>query len=308
MFVGQEGHHRPPHLAGSHPSPAAVTVRRTRSSSSTSSATGLSRSQWKQVRTLVRSNTNPHYHQIPQLQVLPGSQQQQQHAAASQLRNAFAAAAAAGPTSHGSGQPHHHHHQHHHHQFLSHPGIVGITTLSPVQLADISPAVTPGPGVSRSITAVPAGSGHSLGHSAAWHVSSKSGSAGAAAAVPTTAADALTPEQVLAVCGALVEEEPALAAAGIHPLLLASLCIIESAGCPTARQYRDHLGDMALGLCQVSSYMVVALQHLHKGWWCCIQASKPCDRLDMCNHLAVLCLASLSSAPATWPAVTLLRP
>jgi hypothetical protein len=67
--------------------------------------------------------------------------------------------------------------------------------------------------------------------------------------------DALSAGQILALCGAVVEEEPALAAAGISPLLLASLCLIESGGCPHAKQYREHLGDVALGLCQVSTWL-----------------------------------------------------
>jgi hypothetical protein len=67
-----------------------------------------------------------------------------------------------------------------------------------------------------------------------------------------TPADALSPMQVLAVCAAVVQEDAAFEAAGISPLMLASLCLIESAGCPHAKQYREHLGDTAHGLCQVS--------------------------------------------------------
>lgn len=64
-------------------------------------------------------------------------------------------------------------------------------------------------------------------------------------------AEALSPMQVLSVCGAVVQEDAAFQTAGITPLLLASLCLIESGGCPRAKRFRDHLGDCAHGLCQV---------------------------------------------------------
>jgi len=63
--------------------------------------------------------------------------------------------------------------------------------------------------------------------------------------------DALGPLQVLAVCAAVVQEDKSFQAAGITPLLLASLCLIESGGNPQAKQFREHLGDTAHGLCQV---------------------------------------------------------
>jgi hypothetical protein len=68
--------------------------------------------------------------------------------------------------------------------------------------------------------------------------------------------DALSPECLLSLCAVLLEEEAELQAAGIHPLLLAALSLIESGGCPAAKQYRDHLDDVALGLCQVMSWLV----------------------------------------------------
>lgn len=81
-----------------------------------------------------------------------------------------------------------------------------------------------------------------------------------------TPADALRPMQVLAVCAAVVQEDAAFQAAGITPLVLASLCLIESGGCPHAKQYREHLGDTAHGLCQVcpaSGLLLVCQVH---GW------------------------------------------
>jgi hypothetical protein len=83
--------------------------------------------------------------------------------------------------------------------------------------------------------------------------------------------DALSAGQILALCGAVVEEQPAVAAAGISPLLLASLCLIESGGCPHAKQYREHLGDVALGLCQVSCSIVdvhIDRGCAHRSWMC----------------------------------------
>eukprot|EP00775_Hariotina_reticulata_P005996 gene5996-6234_t len=63
--------------------------------------------------------------------------------------------------------------------------------------------------------------------------------------------DALSPECLLSMCAVLVEEEPDLQAAGIHPLLLAGLSLIESGGRPAAKQHRDHIDDTAVGLCQM---------------------------------------------------------
>jgi hypothetical protein len=59
--------------------------------------------------------------------------------------------------------------------------------------------------------------------------------------------------QVLAVCAAVVQEDSVFQAAGITPLVLASLCLVESGGCFRAKHYREHLGDNAHGLCQVRS-------------------------------------------------------
>ncbi|WIA16056.1 hypothetical protein OEZ85_012783 [Tetradesmus obliquus] len=73
------------------------------------------------------------------------------------------------------------------------------------------------------------------------------------------------------------QEDASLAAAGVQPLLLASLCLIESGGCPHAQQYRDHLGDVALGLCQML---------LSTAQW--LAGTKGFDRYGSCPTAAVL--------------------
>jgi hypothetical protein len=220
---------------------------------------------------LLRSNTNPHYHQIQQLQVLPATRLQQAQldipqrdqqrlwsSAREALQEAIAAASAATAAASSTSQ-HLHHHQHHHsnsrhhhrEQLLSVNGSLtelnSSSSSNARQLAssqsapaDVASAAVP------SVLQPYSSSSHvsSLQHLGLSH-SSKSGTGSAAAA------DALSAGQLLALCGAVVEEDAALATAGIQPLMLASLCLIESGGCPHAQHYRDHLGDVALGLCQV---------------------------------------------------------
>lgn len=194
---------------------------------SSGSSNSLSRSQWKQMRALARSNANPHFHQLQQLQILPSHALSSQHQQPQQQHAATAGALA------GLQQQHHHqHHQHRHQQPVVH------ATLSPEQALQ-SPQHQ---GLAFSSGVLPSHSHHSLTSS-----KDREKSHGA-----TPKADALSPEQILAVCGAVVEGEgPDVRAAGIHPLLLASLCLIESGGCYRARQFRDHVGDVAIGLCQV---------------------------------------------------------
>lgn len=67
----------------------------------------------------------------------------------------------------------------------------------------------------------------------------------------TSADAALSPTQVLSVCAEVVQESGAFQTAGITPLLLGSLCLIESGGDPHAKHYREHVGETAHGLCQV---------------------------------------------------------
>lgn len=68
-----------------------------------------------------------------------------------------------------------------------------------------------------------------------------------------TPADALSPAQVLAVCAAVVQEDAAFQAAGVTPLMLASLCLVESGGRPQAKQHQEQCGDTSHGLCQVGT-------------------------------------------------------
>lgn len=69
-----------------------------------------------------------------------------------------------------------------------------------------------------------------------------------------TPADALSPAQVLAVCAAVVQEDAAFQAAGVTPLMLASLCLVESGGRPQAKQHQEQCGDTSHGLCQVGTH------------------------------------------------------
>ncbi|KAF8059448.1 hypothetical protein HT031_005253 [Scenedesmus sp. PABB004] len=62
----------------------------------------------------------------------------------------------------------------------------------------------------------------------------------------------LTPQALLALSAALLDQEPDLAAApGLSPLLLASLALIESGGRPGARRQCEPGGEAAAGLWQV---------------------------------------------------------
>lgn len=182
--------------------------------SRSSDAVPLSRSQWKQMRALARSNTNPHYHQLQQLQLLPShalyQQQQQRHQQQSAAFDDMLA---------GLQQ------QHSHHQAIAHVTV----------------------GLAEGLNDLPRRQGSDFGSTATYYHSANNLRSQAAATRTV-----LSPEQVLALCGAVVQDYgPALVAAGIHPLLLASVCLIESGGCPQARQYREHVGEVALGLGQV---------------------------------------------------------
>lgn len=66
----------------------------------------------------------------------------------------------------------------------------------------------------------------------------------------------LSPETLLALSATVVHAESRLVAAGVSPIMLAALCIIESGGCPAAVQYRDAVGDVGRGLWQVRCGMV----------------------------------------------------
>lgn len=171
------------------------------------------------MRALARSNnSNPQFHQ---LQLLPS------HALNHQSQpepTTVAAALAAGLRN----QQQHHAHQHWHTQPVVH------ATLSTRQAFDFPQHQ------GLSFGTLSPSNGHHQSHSSKDK--------------PHThkIKECLSPEQVLALCGAVVQLEwPDAVAVGIHPLLLASVCLTESGGCPKARQFRDHLGDVALGLCQV---------------------------------------------------------
>jgi hypothetical protein len=135
-------------------------------------------------------------------------------------------------------------------QHLSAGGsLAGFSSSSPArQLASVqsAPASVGSAAIPSVLQPFNSSGSSSLQHLGLSH-SSRTGLSSAAAA----AADALTAGQLLALCGAVVDENAALAAAGVQPILLASLCLVESGGCAHAKQYRDHLGDVALGLCQV---------------------------------------------------------
>jgi hypothetical protein len=119
-------------------------------------------------------------------------------------------------------------------------------------------------------------------HSLATPTQQRMHSAGSGSSIAP--ADALSPVQLLAVCAAVLQEEPAFQAAGITPLLLASVCLIESGGCQHAKQHREHLGDTAHGLCQVSG-LLHAVERLH---WVdsqsCILGAR---HAQACNRAAV---------------------
>ncbi|KAF6266068.1 hypothetical protein COO60DRAFT_641663 [Scenedesmus sp. NREL 46B-D3] len=260
-------------------------------STTSGSSTGLSRTQWKQVRSLLRSNTNPHYHQIQQLQVLPRMRLQQAQREATQheqqrlrsgasdvLQEAGRAASAAAAGIQLQHLHHHHHHsssEHRHRERLlvqqvsaaaglgSRFGSSSNSTSNERQLSSAgSTSATFGPAAPCILQ--PSNSSISS-HSSRNGLGSE------------TAAVALSAGEVLALSGAVVEEEPGLAAAGVSPLLLASLCLIESGGCPHAKQYRDHVGDVALGLCQML---------LSTAQW--LAGSKGFDRYGTCPSAADL--------------------
>eukprot|EP00878_Enallax_costatus_P014763 GHUV01015447.1.p1 GENE.GHUV01015447.1~~GHUV01015447.1.p1 ORF type:complete len:328 (+),score=90.03 GHUV01015447.1:458-1441(+) len=203
--------------------PAGASGHRSRSSSRSSSS--LTRSQWKQMRALARSNTNPHFHQLQQLQLLPS------HALNHQSQQEPATAAAALAAGLHSQQQHHTVHTHH----LRHQQHVVHAAPSPRQASELPQHQ------GLSFSSLSGSHGHHSTHSSKDKAHN-----------PKTK-EFLSPEQVLALCGAVVQLDGLdAAAAGIQPLLLASICLIESGGCPKARQFRDHLGDVALGLCQMS--------------------------------------------------------
>ena len=57
--------------------------------------------------------------------------------------------------------------------------------------------------------------------------------------------------QVLQLCCSVISEDGVFQQAGIDPVTLAAIALIESGGRPDARLYKEHLGDVAYGLCQV---------------------------------------------------------